>query len=203
MSDKIDLFKEHKADYLARKKPVWVDVASAPYLSVEGRGAPGGDEFQNRVGALMAVAYTLKFDSKAAGQDYVVCKLEGVWYCDGSEDLATTPRELWRWRLLIRVPEFITRDDVAAAARKVADKQGRPDILDVALERLAEGRCVQMLHVGPYEREPETLAVMREFAEGEGFELQGAHHEIYLSDPRRVDPQRLRTILRHPVGRPG
>ena len=200
MSHKIDLFKEHKADYVARKKPVWVDVASAPYLSVVGQGSPGGEEFQQRVGALMAVAYTLKFDSKAAGRDYVVCKLEGIWYGDRGANLASTPPESWKWRLLIRVPEFITRDAVAAAARKVAAKQGRSDILDVGLERLAEGRCVQMLHVGPYDQEPETLDVMREFAEGEGFELQGSHHEIYLSDPRRVEPERLRTILRHPVG---
>ena len=199
MRTKIDLFKAHKADYVARKKPSLVELGRAPYLSVAGQGEPGGEVFQQRVGVLMAVAYTLKFDSKAAGQDYVVCKLEGIWYGEDSASLDDTPQEAWRWRLLIRVPDFITAAQVAAAAEKVATKQGKDEIRDVGLETLEEGLCVQMLHVGPYDQEPETVAAMRAFAETEGLTLAGPHHEIYLSDPRRVEPARLKTILRWPV----
>ncbi len=199
MSAKIDLFKQHKADYVARKKPSWVEIAEAPYLAIDGTGEPGGEGFQARVGALMAVAYTMKFDSKAAGRDYVVCKLEGIWHGLGEADLHDTSPESWHWRLLIRVPDFISAADVATAARKVMDQQGRAANLDVRLDSLEEGRCAQMLHVGPYDREPETVAVMADFAESEGFSLVGPHHEIYLSDPRRVEPERLKTILRYPV----
>ncbi|MEM7350471.1 MAG: GyrI-like domain-containing protein [Acidobacteriota bacterium] len=199
MSTKIDLFKAHKADYVARKKPCLVEIAAAPYLSVAGQGEPGGEAFQNRVAILMPVAYTLKFDSKAAGQDYVVCKLEGIWYGEDGASLDDTPQEAWRWRLLIRVPGFITAAQVAAAAEKVATKQGKDEVRYVGFETLEEGLCVQMLHVGPYDQEPETVAAMRAFAEAEGLTLAGPHHEIYLSDPRRVEPARLKTILRWPV----
>ncbi len=208
--DKIDLFKQHKDEYVARKKPVLITARPARYLAIEGRGEPGGEEFQARVGALYAAAFTLKFTSKGEGRDYVVCKLEAVWWADrrddptsADRDLSGVPQEQWRWRLMIRTPDFVGDSDLSAAAEKILAKGKCPEIVDVRLQELEEGRCVQMLHVGPYEDEPETMAVMRGFAGEQGLTFAGRHHEIYLSDPRRVEPARLRTILRMPVERAG
>lgn len=198
---RIDLFKLHKDEYVARKKPVLITAHRARYLAIEGRGEPGGEEFQARVGALYAAAFTLKFTSKGEGRDYVVCKLEAVWWTDGRADgdFSSVSKEQWLWRLMIRTPDFIADADLSAAADKVLAKGKCPEVVDVHRLELDEGRCVQMLHVGPYEEEPETVAVMRIFAEEQGLTFAGRHHEIYLSDPRRVEPARLRTILRMPV----
>ncbi len=199
--EKIDLFKLHKQDYVARKRPTLIEVGEASYLTVRGSGAPGSDLFQERAGALYAMAYTLKFESKFAGRDYTVCKLEGLYAVDGqsSEDLARLPKSEWNWRLMIRQPDFITDDHLATARRTLRDKGKEGDFDAATLETLDEGRCVQMLHVGPYEEEPRTIEVMLEHAAAEGLAPHMWHHEIYLSDPRRVPPERLRTILRLPV----
>lgn len=200
MADKIDLTKVHKDQYRAARKPFLVDIGTARYLAVEGRGEPGGEAFAKAVGALYAVAYTVKMTRKSEGRgDYVVCKLEGQWWGDGDRSLDDTPRDRWNWRLMIRTPEVVDEADRAGAEARLMDKGKDPEVRDVALIDVTEGRCVQMLHVGPYEREPETVARMLEFAAAEGFEPHGRHHEIYLSDPRRVASDNLRTILRLPV----
>ncbi len=203
--DKIDLVKLNKEAYSARKKPFLLTIAPAQYLVVEGRGEPGGDAFQSRAGALYATAFTLKFTSKAAGRDYTVCKLEAQWWADGCDDgnFAAVPREQWRWKLMIRTPDFIGEAELAEAADKIRAKGQVEDVDEVRLERLGEGRCVQALHVGPYEEESRTVALMESFADEQGLAFAGRHHEIYLSDPRRVEPARLRTILRLPVREAG
>ena len=198
-SEKLDLFKLHRAEYAAPKKPVLLDVGKAHYLVADGKGAPGGEEFQLRVGALYAAAYTLKFVSKQAGRDYAVSKLEAVWWADGKKELDQVPQGRWRWQLMIRRPEFIGKKELGAAVKVIRDKGKTPGIEAVGLESLTEGRCVQMLHVGPYDREHETIAAMQALAEENGLAFHGRHHEIYLSDPRRVAPQKLKTILRRPV----
>jgi hypothetical protein len=137
---------------------------------------------------------TRKFADK---QDYAVCKLEGQWFFGG--DPAEIPREKWKWKLMIRTPEFVSPKDLKAAGETLL-KRGKPrEIEEVALETIDEGDCVQMLHVGPYEKECESMALMRSFAEASGLALGGPHHEIYLSDPRRVPAERLKTILRVPA----
>ena len=200
-TEKIDLLKLHKKEYVAPKKPTLIDMTAATYLTVQGSGAPGSDLFQDRVGVLYAMAYTLKFESKFAGRDYTVCKLEGLYGVDGqsSDDLATLPKTEWNWRLMIRQPDFITDDHVAGARTTLRDKGKEGDFDAATLETLDEGRCVQMLHVGPYDEEPRTIELMLEHAAAEGLAPHMWHHEIYLSDPRRVPPERLRTILRLPV----
>ncbi len=197
---KLDLYKQHKADYATPKTPKLVEITPAPYLSVAGRGRPGSEVFTARIQCLYGVAYTIKMARKAAGRDYVVCKLEGLWWSDDAEtDFTCLPPEQWSWKMLIRVPEFVTPGDLDDAVAALREKGKPPEVADVRLERIDEGRCVQMLHVGPYSSESETIAAMTAFAEGQGLTLHGQHHEIYLSDPRRVPEQRLRTILRHPV----
>jgi len=199
--EKIDLYKQHKDQYKAPKKPVLLTAHEAMYLAIDGRGEPGGDEFTDRIGALYGAAYTIKMTRKFAGwQDYVVCKLEALWWLDDNkQDFETAPPDLWNWKLMIRTPRIVKQQELDKAVSVLIEKGKSPRVREVGLETISEGSCVQMLHVGPYNKERETLAVMKEFTEEQGLQFHGWHHEIYLSDPRRVAPERLKTILRHPV----
>jgi hypothetical protein len=197
---KLDLYRIHKAEYAAPKKPSLVNTKPAQYLTIEGKGSPEGGELEKKIGALYSVAYTLKMAKKFAGKDYTVCHLEGLWWGKGGDDeFVSEPPSTWNWKLIIRVPDFIKEKDVQQTTAALLKKGKPPEVGEVKLETIDEGPCVQMLHVGPYGRENETVAQMLEFAKEEGLGLHGKHHEIYLSDPRRIPPERLRTIIRHPV----
>lgn len=199
--EKIDLYKLHKQDYAAARKPALVNIRKATYLAISGQGEPGGDVFTDKIGALYGVAFTIKMTRKFAGlQDYAVCKLEAQWWGkNGEADFPRLPKNQWRWKLLIRTPDFIRAGDLAKAIAVLLERGKTKSVQEVALETITEGQCVQMLHVGPYEREHETIALMKEHAQKKGLKFHGRHHEIYLSDPRRVAPERLKTILRCPV----
>ena len=199
--EKIDLYKQHKDQYKATKKPILLAADEAMYLAIDGRGAPGGDEFTDKIGALYGAAYTIKMTRKFSGQqDYVVCKLEAIWWFDDDkQNFDSAPREKWNWKLMIRTPKIVTQQELERAVSVLIEKGKTPAVREVKLETISEGRCVQMLHVGPYDKEGETVEAMKAFAAEQGFEFDGRHHEIYLSDPRRVPPERLKTILRHPV----
>jgi hypothetical protein len=184
---KLDLYREHAADYAARLNPAIVNIARCQYLAIDGTGAPGGSEFEASIAALYAVAFTTKMAHKFEGRDYGVAKLEGLF-----PDLNT-------WTLLIRTPDFITRQNVEATVHKLLQKGKTEPVQAVRLLPLHEGWCVQALHVGPYSDEPATIAKMSECARHAGMEFSGTLHEIYLSDPRRVAPEKLRTILRQPL----
>jgi len=197
-TQKLDLYQLHKQEYLAPKRPVLLSTTPAQYLSIRGQGAPGGPRFIECIGGLYGVAFTVKMTRKFAGQgDYAICKLEAQWFFEDHK--AEKPKDEWVWNLLIRTPDFITETGRKQAVAVLLKRGKPPEVEEVRLETINEGRCVQMLHVGPYEKERETIAVMRLFAEQQGYQFTGAHHEIYLSDPRRVPAERLRTILRHPV----
>jgi len=200
-TEKIDLLKLHKDEYAAPKKPKLIETKPARYMTVDGQGAPGGEIFQAKIGALYGMAYTAKFQSKFAGSDYTVCKLEAVYGVGGQrrEDFEKLPPAQWKWKLLIRVPEFVGDRQVAEARQALHDKGKEGDFGEVHIEEIDEGVCVQMLHVGPYEEESRTIEQMRASAAELGYEAHLWHHEIYLSDPRRVPPEKLRTILRFPV----
>ncbi len=196
--DKIDLFKEYKAEYKAPKKPELVETTPAFYLAVEGQGEPGGEEFTAKVGAMYGMAFTVKMTRKSAGKgDYAICKLEACWQFDSDN------QKDWRWRLMIRTPDMVKQADLDAAASRLEEKGKGEHVRDVCLDKISEGTCIQMLHVGPYEKEPETVEAMEEFAVQQGLQFHGDHHEIYISDPRRVPPERLKTILRRPVRKAG
>lgn len=199
---KLDLFKQHRAEYAAKPAPALVEIGPARYLAIEGRGAPEGDAFQASIGALYAIAYTIKMARKAAGSDYKVAPLEGLWWTGRTgHHFLRTPRNSWRWQLLIRTPDFVTTSDVTRAVRTALER-GKPALVkSVRLLSQREGPCVQALHVGPYATEPETIGRMLDLAGATGHKAHGTHHEIYVSDPRRVKPERLRTILRMPVRR--
>lgn len=197
---KLDLYKTHKQDYVAPRNPVLMKVPRAQYLAIEGRGEPGGAEFEACIGALYAVAFTIKMTRKFAGkQDYAVCKLEGLWWADGTHNLGTVPPKSWCWKLLIRTPQFIGPAQLKAAVAALLERGKDARVKEVRLEKLDEGACVQALHVGPYDQVGTTIEKMRAFAQEMNYSFSGLHHEIYLSDPRRVAPERLRTIVREPV----
>jgi len=200
-TDKLDLCKLHKDQYAAPKTPALVTIDEASYLTIDGRGAPGGAEFESKIGALYGAAYTIKMTRKAtAPQDYVICKLEAVWSFDGpNQSFDTAPPESWNWKMMLRTPDFVEPSELERAAAVLIEKGKAPQADQVKLERLGEGLCVQMLHVGPYDEEGRTFEQMAAFAAEQGLVFCGHHHEIYLSDPRRVPPERLKTILRHPV----
>lgn len=202
-NEKIDLFKQYKAEYKAISKPLLIDTTPAHYLAIEGQGLPGGPEFEDRVGALYGMAFTIKMTRKFDGQgDYVVCKLEGLWYApDGGDNLCGVPQEKWCWTLMIRTPDCVRQADLDKAVAALLDKGKCESVREVKLTTLDEGRCVQMLHIGPYDRVGETIEKMQAFAEENGLAFTGKHHEIYLSDPRRVAPEKLKTLIRRPVRR--
>lgn len=201
MADKLDLSKLWKNDYAAPRRPARLEMGPAVYLAVEGQGEPGGTDFSARVGALYAMAYTIKMTRKFDGlQDYTISKLEAQWWgSQGENNFAALPKADWCWRLLIRTPEFVADSELSAAQTALRKRGKEAGTERVGLFKLSEGVCVQMLHVGPYEQEPATVEKMRAFASAQKLKLHGLHHEIYISDPRRVPPERLRTILRRPL----
>ncbi|MGK8501375.1 GyrI-like domain-containing protein [Nocardia asiatica] len=182
---KIDLFRADEHYYGASAQPVVKAFPPYDYVTVEGAGDPDGPVFATAVQTLYRAAYRAKKAAKAAGQDFVVPKLEGLWWVESDAPPLTVPREQWRWKLLIRMPEVVTADMVTGAT----------------FERLTEGDAIQALHRGPYATEPETLARMDALMAAEGWRHSGRHHEIYLSDPRRTPDEKKKTILRQPVRR--
>ncbi|MEV4126132.1 GyrI-like domain-containing protein [Nocardia sp. NPDC049707] len=182
---KIDLAKSDPHYYDATQEPELRTFDTYGYLTVTGSGAPGGEQYTEAVQTLYRTAYGAKKIAEADGQDFVVPKLEGQWWVDSDEPPLSVPREQWQWKLMIRMPEVVTPEMVSGAT----------------FERLTEGTAIQVMHIGPYATEPETLATMEAFMAAEGLLMNGRHHEIYLSDPRKSPGANTRTILRHPVRR--
>jgi len=179
-----------------------VDVPELQYLALDGHGDPDGAAFAEALEALYPLAYALKLASKREqDRDYVVMPLEGLWWADDMAAFTTArDRASWHWTLLMLVPDWIDRGAFDAAVAAVLTKRAPARLGDIRLEPLAEGRCVQTLHVGAFDDEGPVLARMHdEFIPEAGLRMTGRHHEIYLSDARRVEPAKRRTILRQPV----
>lgn len=200
---KLDLKKEIPA-YAARRGSFQiVDVDPQQYLMIDGSGDPNtAERYRDAVAALFGLAYTLKFLSKNdLGRDHVVMPLEALWWADDMSSFTTArDKSQWSWTAMILVPEWIGPEHLDQAVAKLRAKSDPPLVEDVRLETLEEGRCVQTLHVGPYDAEAPVLEAMHDdFIPSKGLRMTGRHHEIYLSDVRRVAPEKLRTILRQPV----
>ncbi len=202
---KTDFKKEIDAYRAGKGRYEIVDVPELQYLMIDGHGDPNtSPAFAEATEALYPMAYKLKFASKQTlGRDYVVMPLEGLWWATDMEAFtASRDKSRWDWTLMIMVPDWIGETMFAKAAEQVAAKARPRRLGDVRLERLAEGTCVQTLHVGYYDAEADVLAQMHDrFIPDHGLRMVGKHHEIYLSDFRKVPPERLRTILRQPVAR--
>ncbi|OUR60711.1 hypothetical protein A9Q74_12120 [Colwellia sp. 39_35_sub15_T18] len=198
--DKIDLFKLHKADYIAPKKPQSCHIANAHYLVINGVGSPGEDNFNDAVTALYAVAYTVKMTRKRNNLgDYVICKLEARYWSINKQCLSEQDKSQWHWQLMIRTPSQVEISDIEQAATALTAKGKTVSINKVKLIEHEFAHCIQMLHVGSYEEESRTLEQMLAFVTEHQLSATGEHCEIYISDPRRIPMERLKTILRMPV----
>lgn len=196
---KIDLVKTFKDYYSSKKSPEVRKFDEIHYLSITGKGEPGGEVFTRAVEALYPLAFGVKNICKKQDQDFVVPKLEGLWWVESSESFLDAPRSEWCWKLLMRMPDFVTSDIVGTAKEEVFKKKGLDLVKEIQFEAIEEGQCVQIMHIGPYATEHETILTMKSFMKENGYTENGLHHEIYLSDPMKTAPEKMKTILRQPV----
>ena len=199
---KIDFKREMKHLYRASAKRVTVvEVPPLSFLMIDGRGDPNtSPEYAEAIEALYAVAYALKFRVKRSqGVDYVVMPLEGLWWTDDPAQFNLDNREVWNWTAMIMQPDPVTEEMYEEVVAEVRKKKALGALDKMRLETYHEGLSVQVLHVGPYAAEGPTIARLHDYIRAQGYRPNGKHHEIYLSDPRRTAPERLKTILRQPV----
>ena len=207
MPDKIDYKKEYKDLYLPKSKPSMVEVPAMNFIMIDGKGDPNESEYQNAVSVLYALTFTIKMSKMGKNKpegyfEYVVPPLEGLWWCEGGR-FDFNERDNWRWTSMIRQPEFVDLNVFKWAADECKIKKPELDVSSAKFESYAEGLCVQMMHIGPYADEPSSMKILQGYMEENNLKdmvgLGGKHHEIYLSDPRRTDHGKLKTVLRHPV----
>ena len=204
---KTDLSKKYKQYYSAKTNPELVDIEAAQFLSITGKGDPSEPAFADAIQALYTAAYGIKFFHKELGKDFVVAKLEGLWKFDTtkykvvsmSDAPKLVPRSEWEYRLLIRLPDFVSKAVVIKILPEIAAKRSMPRAGNVEWFEMNEGRSVQLLHVGTFSAEPESLQKIADFCAEKGLKQNGLHHEIYLSDFRKTAEDKLKTILREPV----
>ncbi len=198
----IDMRKEQKELYAPPAGAVQlIDVPPMRFLAIDGTGDPNTSPvYSDAVAALYAVVYTLKILRKRAGLgDYTVMPLEGLWWMRDGASYSPTAREGWAWTLLIRQPDDLTAEQFDVAREQVTRKKGLPNLAALRIEERHEGAVAQTLHLGPYADEAPTIALLHDFIAAQGRTPRDKHHEIYLSDPRRTAPDRLKTILRQPI----
>ena len=204
-----DFKKEYKEFYLPPEKPVIVTVPKANYIAVRGKGDPNeeGGAYKQAIGILYAVAYTLKMSYKTDHRidgfyDYVVPPLEGFWWQEGVDGVDYGDKSSFNWISVIRLPDFITRSDFDWAVETAAKKK-KIDCSGAEFLTIDEGLCVQIMHIGPYDDEPASVAIMDQYLTENGYmnDLSATrlHHEIYLSDARKVAPENRKTVIRHPI----
>ncbi len=197
--EKNDLVKQDKDYYSAKTKLEIKEFKELKFLVIIGKGEPAGKEFNAAVEALYPLAYGIKNIYKKQEKDFTVPKLEGLWWVNSDKNALEVPRSEWHWKLLIRMPDFVTGEKFEQAKVEVINKKGIHKINEIQFEEITEGKCVQILHIGPYSTEPETIENMKTFMQDNKLVENGLHHEIYLSDPRKTAPEKIKTILRQPV----
>lgn len=204
-----DFKKEYKEFYMPKNQPGIVEVPPMNYIAVRGKGNPNveGGEYKEAIELLYAIAFTIKMSKKGNHRiegyfDYVVPPLEGFWWQDGIEGIDYTRKDDFRFISVIRLPDFVTKEDFDWAVGEATTKK-KKDFSKVEFLTYNEGVCVQCMHIGSYDDEPKTVKIMSDFMKEQGYELditeKRFHHEIYLSDARRVAPEKLKTVIRHPV----
>ncbi len=201
--EKVNLKKELKQLYSASAKEVAiVDVPEMKFLVVDGRGDPNtAQEFKDAVEVLYSASYALKFMIKKKKEiDYGVMPLEGLWWTDDMNQFSMENKDIWKWTVMIMQPKYVTEELVGEALEQARKKKDLPLLSSVRYESFHEGLSAQIMHVGPYSAEGPTIEILHNFIEGNGYALKGKHHEIYLSDPRRSAPEKMKTIIRQPIG---
>lgn len=199
---KIDLKKENKEFYYPSSKEVSViELPEMQFLMMDGQGDPNtSQEYQNAMETIFPVAYKTKFMSKKDNsQDYVVMPLEGLWWVDNMEEFSMEDRSKWKWTVMIRQPDFITKNLIDGAVEELKTKKDLPSLSKLRFENFKEGPAVQIMHLGPYgEAEAQAVQKLHNSIEENGHSLRGKHHEIYISDMRRTKPEKLKTVIRQP-----
>ncbi len=204
-----DFKKEYKEFYMPKNKPEIVNVPPANYIAVKGKGDPNetGGAYQQAMSILYSVAYTLKMSYKTDYKidgffEYVVPPLEGFWWQEGTDGVNFTDKSAFHWISVIRLPDFVTKKDFEWAV-ETATKKKKLDCSSAEFLNIDEGLCVQMMHLGPFDDEPASIALMDEYLAENGYinDLSSTrlHHEIYMSDARRVAPEKWKTVIRHPI----
>ena len=204
-----DFKKEYKEFYMPKNKPSIVEVPLMNYIAVHGKGNPNDEngEYKKSIELLYGIAYTIKMSKKSDHRiegyfDYVVPPLEGFWWQDGVDGIDYAHKENFKWISVIRLPDFVTKNDFNWAIGEATRKKNL-DFSKVEFFSYDEGLCVQCMHTGSYDDEPATVKLMHEYMESLGYELditdKRLHHEIYLSDARKVDSDKLKTVIRHPI----
>ena len=200
--EKIDLKKDLKHLYRpSAKTVVQVDVPELKYLMIDGDGGPTSTAYAEAIEALFSVSYTAKFMLKKGAQqtDYAVMPLEGLWWADDMSVFVTDDKSQWKWTMMIMQPSFVGDKVIDAAMVAAQKKKGLPGIGRMRMAAFAEGRCAQILHIGPFSEEGPTVEKVHAFIEESGSQKRGKHHEIYLSDIRRADPKNWKTVIRQPM----
>ena len=206
-----DYKKEYKEFYMPKNKPGIVEVPPMNYIAVRGKGNPNEEcsEYKQSIGLLYGIAFTIKMSKMGSHRidgyfDYVVPPLEGFWWQENTKEIDYSKKEDFHFISVIRLPDFVTKKDFDWAIEE-ASKKKKEDFSKVEFLTVDEGLCVQCMHIGSYDDEPGTIQIMHEFLMDEDYELDISdtrlHHEIYLSDARRVAPEKLKTVIRHPVKR--
>lgn len=204
-----DYKKEYKEFYLPKNKPQLVTIPTMNFVAVRGKGNPNeeGGEYKESIGLLYGIAFTIKMSKMGSHKmegyfDYVVPPLEGLWWQEGTEGIDYSRKEDFQWISMIRLPEFVTKEEFDWAVAEATAKK-KADFSKVEFFTYQEGLCVQCMHMGPYDEEPATIEAMDAFARAQGYlpAMDGSrrHHEIYLSDARKCRPENLKTVIRHPV----
>jgi len=198
---KVDYKKELKHLYgSSSKKVVIVEVPSMNYFMVDGEGGPAAESYQQAIEALYGLSFTVKFDvKKGVGLDYTVMPLEGLWWAKDITAFSADRKDEWLWKMMIMQPDYVTAKHVNAATKQLREKKNPLALDKIRFESYHEGPSVQILHIGPYDDEGPTIAQMHKFIDENGYQLHMKHHEIYLSDPRRSKPEKLKTVLRQPI----
>ncbi|MGI6279651.1 MAG: GyrI-like domain-containing protein [Acutalibacteraceae bacterium] len=203
----LDFKKEFKDLYNPKTTPSVVDVPEMTFIMVDGKGDPNtSEEYQKAVELLYGLSYAIKMGNKSV-LEYVVPPLEGFWSLDDKDfkggGAAITDKSKFIWTMMIRQPDFVDKEVFERAKETLKKKKPKLDLSLARLERMTEGLCVQVMHIGSYDSEPETIAALDKYALDNGFtpDMAGKrrHHEIYLSDPRKTAPEKLKTVIRHPI----
>jgi len=198
--EKIDLKKELKAFYNPTQKEVTlIDIPKMHFIMIDGQGAPESEQFAEAIQAMYPIAYTIKFNKKnAGGPDFTVMALEGLWWAEDMKVFMpeTSDRNKWQWTVMMMQPDFITKADFIKAKEAAKKKKDNYYIENVRFEPFSEGKAAQIMHIGPYSAEGPNIQRIHNKIKEIGGKLSGKHHEIYLSDPRRVAPQKMKTVIR-------
>ena len=197
--EKTDLKKVHKKSYSAKAEPKIVEVPPLKYIAFDGEGSPASRNFEDAMGVLYGLAYTIKFMCKVEEKDFTVMPLEGTWWADNLDDFVNGNKDNWKWTVMIAVPDFVDQNLFEEGRAALDAKKDVPQLEKGYLQIFDDGLAAQIMHIGPYSEETENIEKLHKFVADQGYKLVKNHREIYISSPQRTAPEKLKTIIRHPI----